>query len=499
MGIPGPQQMARVALALLALLVIASTVTFAAKAKPKASTAPSAATTGKAATPTTAPEPTTSSAKYFPADDTVRTWLANRVESGQVPGIVVGLLESDGTMHCVTYGKSGGADERPLDGNTVFEIGSVTKVFTATLLADMVRTGDVRLRQPVHELLPDSVVVPVWKDTMITLEDLVSQSSGLPRLPTNIHPKSMANPYADYTVSDLYSFLSNYQLTRAPGTKYEYSNLGMGLLGHALCLRAGKPYEALVRERVLDSLGLQDTRVTLNADQQKRFAAGHDGNGKVTAYWDLPTLPAAGALRSTANDMMRFLAAVLDSNSSHLSFDIRRTLYPIHMAGNSRVTIGMAWHRMNAEGAELIMHNGGTGGFRSFIGFDPAMRAGVVVLANGANEIDDIGFHLLRPLIPLRPPMARRVEVKVDSTRLKGLVGRYALTPSFGFTITQNGDTLFAQATNQPRNHVLADCDTGFFWRNVQARITFTLDKTGRATRLTLYQNGRETIAPRVE
>ena len=125
----------------------------------------------------------------------------------------------------MSYGQSGTG--RPLDGNTVFEIGSISKVFTALVLADMVRKGELALEDPVAKYLPDTVKVPARNGRQITLLDLATQSSGLPRMPTNFTPKDPANPYADYTIRQLYDFLSGYQLPRDPGERYEYSNLGL--------------------------------------------------------------------------------------------------------------------------------------------------------------------------------------------------------------------------------------------------------------------------------
>lgn len=470
----------RPATALLAILLTAAVATVA-----PAAVAPSASR-----------GPTTSSATWFPPDSAVRSILAARVEAGQATGLVVGLLEN-GETRIVTFGKSGGPGERPLDSATVFEIGSVTKVFTTTLLADMVRRGELRLDQPVAELLPNSVKVPARGDTLITLLDLATQHSGLPRLPSNLAPKEPTNPYSDYTVERLYDFLSHHALMRAPGTAYEYSNLGMGLLGHALALRAGKPYEAALIERVLKPLGMNDTRITLTGDMKARLAAGHDPSGAVVGNWDFAALAGAGALRSTAADMLRFVAANLDSNDTPISADLRETHRPRHPAGSPNVSIGLAWHLLNSFGAEIVMHNGGTGGYRSFIGYDPAMRLGVVLLSNSSGDVDDIALHLLSPKLPLKQ-VVKRTEVKLDPARLDALVGRYGLAPTFVLTVTHEGEGLFIQATGQSKLQVFAETDSTFFYKAVEAQVSFTRDATGKATQIVLHQNGRDLPGPRL-
>jgi serine-type D-Ala-D-Ala carboxypeptidase/endopeptidase len=170
-----------------------------------------------------------------------------------------------GGRRIVAHGSLAKGDKRPLDGDTVFEIGSMTKVFTSLLLADMVRRGEVALADPVAKYLPAEVKVPERGGAKITLQHLAMQTSALPRLPSNLNPKDANNPYADYTVQQLYEFLSSAELTRDIGSRYEYSNLGAGLLGHALARRAGTDYETLVRKSILDPLGMKSTSITLSS------------------------------------------------------------------------------------------------------------------------------------------------------------------------------------------------------------------------------------------
>jgi serine-type D-Ala-D-Ala carboxypeptidase/endopeptidase len=441
-------------------------------------------------------DPTISSPPFFPADSTVRAILAARVDAGQAAGLVVGLLEN-GETRIVAAGASDGPNRRPLDGATVFEIGSATKAFTGALLAEMVGRGEVRLDQPVAELLPKSVRMPARGESLITLVDLATHRSGLPRLPSNLTRKDMANPYADYTVDSLYAFLNAHTLARAPGERYEYSNLGMGLLGHALALRAHKSYETLLVERVLKPLGMDDTRITLTSAMKSRLAAGHNPEGAIVPNWDFPSLAGAGALRSTANDMLRFLAANLDSNRSAINAALRLSHRPRHTGSGPTVHIGLAWHMLSASGPEIVMHNGGTGGYRSFIGYDPEMGVAVVVLSNTAGDVDDIGLHLLNPKFPLKK-VVKRIEVKVEEARLDELVGRYALAPTFVMTVTREADALFVQATGQSKIRAYAESDSTFFFKEVDAQVSFTRGADGKGSRIVLHQGGRSTPGDRV-
>ena len=411
-------------------------------------------------------------AQGLPPDSVVDRILKDRLTATPFRGIVVGLLDADGGRRVVAVGV--GADR-------VFEIGSITKVFTGSLLAQMAADGSVRLDDPVAKFLPASVRVPARNGREITLVDLATQSSGLPRLPGNMAPRDQANPYADYTVAQMYAFLSGYELPRDPGETYEYSNLGVGLLGHALALKAGMTYEELVRRRILAPLGLRETAITLSPALRARVAPGHDNEGKVVPGWDLPTLAGAGALRSTVGDMLMFLAANLDSTSV-----FRQAHQSRHAAGNASMTIGLGWHILARPGGNVITwHNGGTGGYRSFAGFDATRKIGVVVLTNASIGADDIGFHLLDRTMPLQTPPRLRTAIAVDSAVLDRYVGEYELAPTFHIVVTREGTGLFIQATAQPKFPIFAESESEFFLRVVDAQITFS------PSGLVLHQNGQ--------
>lgn len=426
----------------------------------------------------------------LPPDSAVRAILTERLPGQRGGGFVVGLLDADGTRRVVNVGA-------PADG--VFEIGSITKVFTTAILADMVTRGQVHLDDPVAQLLPASVQVPSRNGRRITLLDLATQSSGLPRMPANFAPRDSSNPYSDYSVQQLYEFLSGYELPRDPGATYEYSNLGMGLLGHALALKAKMSYEQLVTRRVLRPLGMTETAITLPPALKARLVAGHGDTGQVVANWDLAALAGAGALRSTMRDMLTFLAANLDSTRGPLARALHETHVSRHPTTTPNMTIGLAWHILATPGGRsLVWHNGGTGGYRSFIGFDPAGGVGVVLLTNSVVGADDIGFHLLDASLPLRPPPKPRTEVAVDSGLLARYVGEYELVPAFHIVVTQEGKALFIQATGQPKVPIYAEADTSFFLKVVDAQISFVRDSTGVVTGLVLHQNGRDTPGRRL-
>jgi hypothetical protein len=246
---------------------------------------------------------------------------------------------------------------------------------------------------------------------------------------------------------------------------------------------------------------MKSTAITLSDGQKKRLAAGHDAQRERVPNWDLPTLAGAGALRSTANDLLNFIAANLRTTSSPLAPAISSMLTvrrPLPAPGQQ---IALGWHIATGDGGrEIVWHNGGTGGYRSYIGFDPKNRTGVVVLSNTfTNEgIDDIGRHLLDPTAPLLPAPKTRQEIAVDAKVLDGYVGIYELAPKFVLTVTREGNQLFAQATGQPKAELFVESNKEFFYKVVDAQITFQTDDQGRATGLILHQNG-DHPAKRVE
>ena len=435
------------------------------------------------------------------SDSDIRKILVERIDTfHQGVGIVVGLIDPKG-RRIIAYGSLHKGDPRPLNGQTIFEIGSVTKVFTSLLLADMVQRGEVALADPVANYLPEGVKVPERNGRVITLQDLANQTSGLPRMPDNFAPKDMENPFADYSPEQLYQFLATYALTRDIGSKYEYSNLGVGLLGQALTRRAGLDFDALVRSRIGNPLGMKSTGVSLTPEMKARLAVGHDAKLEPVANWDIPTLAGAGALRSDVDDMLTFLAANLGFTKSKLAPAMTAMRSPRTPTGMPGVDIALGWHVSSTHGSELIWHNGGTGGYHAYVGFNPSTQVGVVVLSNTATSagIDDIGRHLLDARLPLMAAPRTHQEIALDPKRMDGFAGRYQLTPGFVLSITRESEGLFAQATGQPKFQIFPEGERSFFFKVVDAQITFGEDVQGKASGLVLHQGGRDMPASRLE
>jgi D-alanyl-D-alanine-carboxypeptidase/D-alanyl-D-alanine-endopeptidase len=333
-----------------------------------------------------------------------RTWTRGRTGTGSGTGAGAGPSVGTGTGTGTGTG-SGSADGGGTpDARTIFEIGSITKVFTALALADMAVRGLVGLDDPVREHLPPSVRLPAREGREITLAQLATHTSGLPRLPAGL-PKLVfrdrpGGPYAGATEEVVLAGLAKTRQRRVSGQRFAYSNLGGGLLGLALARRAGSSYEALVRERICDRLGMADTRVEVPAVDRPRFAQGHSfWRARPVSAWDLAALAGAGGLRSTVSDMLVFLRANLGAAPAELAPAIELT-HRIRFQASKRAAVGLGWlvAPLGAGRAPLYWHNGGTGGFRSFAGLVEADGTAVVVLSNSGRSVDRIGLRILKLL-----------------------------------------------------------------------------------------------------
>ncbi len=413
------------------------------------------------------------------------------VESGAVTGLAIGVVYGD-KAQTFGYGKVSAASQTAPDETTLFEIGSVTKVFTALALADMAREKLVSLDDPVRKWLPESVKVPSRDGKEITLECLSTHTSGLPRLGRSLELQALRNPlnpFAQFTVDELYATLASSRLACTPGTKCAYSNLGVGLLGHVLARRAGLSYEELIQRRVCTPLGMTETRITLPDALKSRLAEGHDIDGNPLPPWNIATLAGCGALRSNVRDLLRLVQANLGILKSPLAEAIQSTHKPRLDIGPGQA-ICLGWHLRKAEG--ILWHNGQTGGYHSFVGLRKNPPIGVVVLGNTAGgTVDAVGYRLLDLLAGKEPkPLPLKVPMRVNPAILEQYVGNYEMYPNFILSVTREGGRLWVQATNQPRLGIYPESETKFSYRAVDARITFVRNKEGKVDKLILHQHG---------
>ena len=437
--------------------------------------------------------PAAAGAQHFPSNEDLTLMLRYLVEDGEAPGIVLGVLEADGSRRFVSYG-SGGPDARPLGPLSVFEIGSITKVFTATLLADMAARGEVTLNDPISRHLPQTVTVPSRGGREITLLDLSTHHSGLPRMPDNFDPRDRTNPYADYTADRLYAFLGSHQLRRDPGAEFEYSNVGVGLLGHVLGRVGGASVQDLTARRILAPLGMKHTGFAIEGELARWNTAGHDSTGKVAPYWAVTTLAGAGGLRSNAEDMLAFLAANMGPATTDLQRAMRAT-HQVQKTMNPRSAIGLNWS-IGREGERTILsHGGGTAGYRTMIGFDPEKRVGFVMLTNSGGFRDDLGMDFLRRGPPLAIP-----EVQVAKEILASYAGEYEMAPGRSAVVKlENEGWLTVRVPGNVRFRMYAESSDRFFLKRTPWRFTFNRDASGAVTGFTMEQGGQQRQARRIK
>ena len=431
-----------------------------------------------------------------PSEESVLAILKDRIDVGRESlGLVAAFWDHD-RRSVFAQGQSGADNNRPLDGDTVFEIGSITKVFTALLFADMVLRGELAPDDPAAKYLPANVRMPDFEGEPITLMDLATYTSGLPRMPSNFAPKNPANPYIDYTAERLYDYLSNYKLGYRPGRHYEYANLGFGLLGHILELRAGRSFEEMVVSRICAPLGMDDTRINLSDSMRQRLARGHSALLVPVANWDFSVLAGAGALRSTANDLLKFLQACMNPADGPVAAALKMSLSQRRPRASER-DVALGWFVANRFGDEVVWKDGGTGGYATFIGYSTKTQRNFILLSNTADYFANtqLGTHLVNAAYPA--PKLRR-QVPVDPAILAAYAGRYELTPAFVLTVRADGARLFVRGTGQDELEAFAESETDFFSRIVNAQITFARPEGGVAPSLILHQNGKDQLAKRI-
>lgn len=318
-------------------------------------------------------------------------------------GIAVGVFDIGSEYpRMFFYGRTNKEEKVQPDEYTVFEIGSITKTFTTTMLVMMERDGKIKINDPVANYLPAGMTIHNHSSNEITrILHLATHTAGFPRLPSNLIGASktnIKNPYKNYNEEDLTSFVNNFIADRAPGHQYEYSNVGMGFLGYVMTKVGGTTYQGLLDQYLLDSLGMQWTGVNMTPEMQKSLAKGYNENGEPSGSWDFDVLTGAGGIKSNMKDMLTYLAFQM-GKTNKLNFKEGLTLMQKRRAetGMDNIWIGLGWHISETSGGkQVIWHDGGTGGYRSMIAFMPELQTGVVVLTNQASNVDVVAMEILR-------------------------------------------------------------------------------------------------------
>ncbi len=442
-----------------------------------------------------------------PSDDEIRKILAERVgENEKAIGFVVGVIDpqrqsGSDSRRIISYGHRNAGDARPLNGDTVFEIASVTKVFTALLLAEMVEKNEVALSDPASKYLTTAAIkLPERNGRLVTLLDLATHTSGLPFMPADAPPFNDPTA-AKYSADDLKRYLAGYQLTRDIGSDWDYSNIGYWVLSEALAARAGKVHASpartikdLICQRVLVPLKMTDTGFELSAKMKENLAPGHDSALQpAPAASTIPIysiMPAIGLLYSTTNDLLTFLSQCMGYEPSPLApamnvaLSNRRPVQP----GNEQA---LGWNVFGRGDDQVIFRDGSSFGYASAMAYDPKARVGVVVLTNQVGDVGDIARHLLRPDFPLaKPANTKHTEITLGSKVLDSYVGRYEAKGEGIFMIARENDLLTIESPADwglPKLRIHPENQWDFFATELPFRVKFQADTDGRVRCLTIY------------
>jgi CubicO group peptidase (beta-lactamase class C family) len=360
----------------------------------------------------------------------------------------------------------------------------VTKVFTALLLADMTVRNEVELHDSVSKLL--GARVRMRED--IDLIDLATHTSGLPRSPADFT--------MEYSEGQLYEFLSEYSFPIEVGKKFKYSNVGFGLLGHTLASQAESSYEQLIIDRICKPLHMKDTRIRMSPEQSSRRVDGYNSTGKKIPTRELPAVyRPAGALRSTLNDMLKFLKVNIAPDECKLAKAIMMTHKP-HVRSIPHTRTGLAWNVTSTGVSTIIWHEGQIQSHYAFIGLDRERGFGAVILASSGIPLTDIGLHILDsryPIADFEPPA--QPKFKLDESSLEAFAGQYKVGADYIISITKEGDRLFSQGPGMPKLEILPISETEFAVKGLNIRIRFVRDTTGEVTSLIVCQAGTEVKA----
>lgn len=401
------------------------------------------------------------------------------------PGAVVGI-HRNGETHFWPYGSTH-LDQASLpDAHTVYETGSVGKLFTCLMLAEAVRHGEVTLETTIEKLLPAGVVAPRFEGHPIRLWHLASHTSGLPREPDNMEPVLEGDPNRDYTEAKLWSCLGSLKLNRAPGV-YEYSNLGAGLLAVLLEKRSGRNYQQLLQERITKPLGCDDTTLTLSASQRSRLAQPTSGE-LINSNWGTDdALHGAGAIRATAADTIKFAVSQFDLPDHPIADSIQLTHQPMHQTTDGE-RIALGWHVYPDD--EIYWHNGSTGGYHCFVAFHKTQRWAIALMANTSSYHITLAGERLTQCLANRhvAPIEIKQAIDILPEQLRPLPGAYQSSDGIVIHIRQVNDKLIAQIEGQIALRVYPLSAKHFFYRDVDAELEFEFNDKGNAKSVTIVE-----------
>jgi serine-type D-Ala-D-Ala carboxypeptidase/endopeptidase len=411
-------------------------------------------------------------------------YIEKRMAVERIPGISIALIHKDGSISYQNYGTMGLNSTEPVSKYTIYESGSITKTFSAGLLRILTDQYNISPETPLREIFGDDVHIPAKNGIEITLEHLVTHTSGLPRLPGNLNPADMNDPYNEYTPEMLFDFLAGYELPRTPGEEFEYSNYAYMLFGQALQEISGKSYDQLLDEWYFSQLDMPSTSRFLSDSLR---LAQPTTSGLPAQRWHSEHVPGFGGLLSTTHDLANYVKLYL-GHSDHPKADLlRKNIEPLNNLGGA-FNMSYAWIVATAFEDTVAFHGGGTGGFRTFAGFSPVSGRGAVVMSNGTNDVQDIGRHLINENFSLAAVID---VVEMTPEQLQMFTGEFISETLPQMTISVNGDLLMAELAGQSALPVMPIEKTVFYNDRVEARLEFNIDE-GEVTGFVLKQGAGE-------
>lgn len=421
------------------------------------------------------------------------------VQPGVIAGASIGVIDH-GRTWTKSYGTLSEAEPTKPDDHTIYEIGSLSKVFTGILLASAIGADEVTLDTPIGSIARPLVQSNPELANSILLRHLATHSSGLPRMPDNWAPADASQPYADYGDELMMEYLATAKLDGEPGTPSGYSNFAVGLLGELLAMKAGGSYEQLLKQRITDPLAMGSTSIRVSEEDRSRVAPPHQANGDRGDPWVFDAFAGAGAIHSTTSDMLRFIDAHLHPLQHPSQQPLARAIelaWQQHLpASDGGFAMGLGWHL--ARDGKTRWHSGRTGGYDAMMLVSRELDCGVIVLSHTASpEVDRLGDSIFQALSGATVEPAKIPNATLPAEEVERLAGDYVLSPEFVLSVTVENNRLLVQATNQGKLRVYPESLTQWVYRDVDAKLTFGLPEVGPATSLTLHQNGRDMKAMR--
>ena len=427
--------------------------------------------------------------------DSVREAAQARIDAGHYQSLLIGVSDG-GPTEWLSLGQLSQGGPAP-DPHTLYEIGSLTKPFTAALLALAADHDTLSLDATVGEMLGNDTPLDHRLKEAVTLRQLATHQSGLPDTPDDLAPSDPNRLFEDYDRNRLLAFLSRHPLAAHPGQHFSYSNLGYALLGHLLEQHYSQAFDDALMARITTPLGLDSTALKPDPELLDREAPGYDYDLHRAPPWSWRAFQAAGSLRSTGHDLMQWMQAQQSPPDTPLGQALWRLHQPQFRLGGNGRAMGLGWQLLGSDEQRVAWHGGRTAGHAVFAAFQPEGKRRVVIMANTGNGVDHLGLALMNPAHTV-PPLqeSRPLDPKLGAL----YAGRYRLSPGFVVTVRQTEQGLYLRAPGRPSLRLYPLDDERFMTRGVESELRFVDNEAGGIAHLEIRApHGGVQIATRMQ